>query len=397
LNFPESFSYLGCVMTDHEAKLINQMVGQADPLADAAVAAYQTASPDVRMLFEQGMRQGVHTINAVPESLRAFLADAESSLAQMHPAAIEEACEPYAWIGPLWLSMSLGPGALVHTYCDPDIAAVLMRTGNLTLQTVSRRLLETQLWLIGVIKPAGLRVGGSGYIQTLQVRLLHARVRATLLQRGWQGADPRGKAAVPIDQVQMLRTWLDFTVVSLTALERIGLGFSHEQQIRIYEVWRLVGHLLGMDAMLLAQITEHESAKQCLQVVDARLRPPDDNSRQLTHAMITAMGDRVAPVLGLPADVSTLLMTSLCRLFHGEKLSEHLGLSANWTASLLPMMADANRYRFERAVRDPSYREQLRQHTLQAFASIEAGISTATVYQAMSTSLVADRLPEVRG
>jgi len=384
-------------MTDHEAKLINRMVGQGDPLADAAVAAYQAASPEVRMLFEQGMRQGVHTIKAAPESFRAFLADAESSLALMHPAAIDQACEPYTWIGPLWLSVSLGSGALVHTYCDPDIAAVLMRTGNLTAQTVQRRLQETQFWSIGVIKPAGLRVGGAGYVHTLQVRLLHARVRATLLQQGMRGAPVTDRPGVPIDQMQMLRTLLDFTVVSLIALEKIGLGFTHEQQGRLYEVWRLVGHLLGIDAILLAQITGHEAAKHWLQVVDARLGPPDENSRQLTQAMITAMGHRTAPILGLPLDVSTLLMTSFCRLFHGEQLSDQLGLSPNWTASLLPVMVDANRYRFEQALRDPIYRMQLRQNTLQAFASIEAGISTATVYQAMSSSLAADQLPAVRG
>ncbi len=60
--------------------------------------------------------------------------------------------EPYAWIGPSWINIALGPGSLAHTYSDPGIAAVLMRTGNLVSQTVSRRLLETQLWKITIVQ-----------------------------------------------------------------------------------------------------------------------------------------------------------------------------------------------------------------------------------------------------
>lgn len=221
------------------SSLIDELRGQGDPLADAAVGDYQRANPETQSLLELGMRQGLASTGSMPDSFRRLLKDSEATASVISAEEVDLAMQPYAWVGPVWLSISLGPGSLAHTYSDPGIAAVLMRTGNQLPQTVSRRLLETQFWNISVIKPGGMAIGGPGYVHTLQVRLLHARVRATLMQGGW--VRPDGHPAVPIDQWQMLRTWLDFTVVPFEAFGRIGLGFGSEQTRQLYRVWRLIG------------------------------------------------------------------------------------------------------------------------------------------------------------
>ena len=372
---------------------LNLLKDQGDPLADTALADYQDAQPEVRALLEQGMRQGLSKINAMPQSFRQLLQDSEAAVASMALTQLDKAMEPYAWIGPTWMSIALGPGSLAHTYSDPGIAAVLMRTGNLLSQTVSRRLLETQLWKISVIRPGGLAIGGSGYVHTLQVRMLHARVRATLIQRGWQSEN--GNQAVPIDQLQMLRTWLDFTVVPLEALHRIGLDFSENQRHELYAAWRLIGQLLGIAPVFLSTVTDHAVALNLLDLVDSELPPPDSNSRVLTQAMLNAIGNRLAPVLGLPTDISVLLMSSYCRLFHGDELGDRLGVEANWTSSLIPMVTDANRFRISRIVEDPAYRAAIVEQSQNAYRQIESGLSDATAYQSMSASLVTDQLPTV--
>ncbi|UOD50057.1 oxygenase MpaB family protein [Orrella daihaiensis] len=374
-------------------ELMRELKSQADPLADKALADYQQASPAVRALLEQGMRQGVLATDGLPESFRRLLQDCEAAVLSVPSKEIDLAMQPYTWIGPTWLSIALGPGSLAHTYSDPLIAAVLMRTGNLLSQTVSRRLLETQLWKISVIKPGGMSVGRAGYINTLQVRLLHARVRATLLQRDW--SSPDGQQAVPIDQWQMLRTWLDFTVVPFEAFDRIGLTLNHEQTQRLYDAWRVVGHLLGIDPTLLSKVTDHAVALELLDVVDARLPKPDESSRVLTQAMLVALGNRLAPIFKLPVDVSMMLMESLCRLFHGDEFADRLGMQSNWTRALIPMMADANRFRMRRMAEDPAYRESIQAQSLKAFDAIEAGLPDATVYQEMAKSLTMPELPRV--
>jgi len=374
----------------HSLSLLN---GQGDPLADAALADYQHAQPEIRSLLEQGMRQGVSKVHAMPESFRQLLQDSESAVSSIAVAQIDQAMEPYAWIGPSWISIALGPGSLVHTYSDPGIAAVLMRTGNLLPQTVSRRLLETQLWKISVIRPGGLAIGGSGYVHTLQVRMLHARVRATLLQRGWQ--NEHGNQTMPIDQLQMLRTWLDFTVVPIEALHRIGFGLAENQRLELYAAWRLIGQLLGISPALLSTVTDHDKAQELLSIVDSQLQKPDQNSRVLTQAMLNAIGNRLAPVLGLPTDISVLLMSSYCRLFHGDDLADRLGIEANWTASLIPMISDANRYRFIRIAEEPDYRAAIVLQSQNAYHQIESNLTDATAYQSMSASLATAQLPTV--
>lgn len=375
-------------------RFVEKLKGQGDPLADAALADYRQARPDVQALLEQGIRHGSHNIRGLPETFKQLLQDSEAAASSFSPQKFELAMQPYRWIGPTWISITLGPGSLAHTYSDPAIAAVLMRTGNLLAQAVSRRLLETQLWKISVIKPGGLAIGSPGYVNTLQVRLLHARVRATLLQRGW--SSPDGQRAVPIDQWQMLRTWLDFTAVPFSAFERIGFGLTNEQIQRLYDAWRVVGHLLGMDADLLANVTDHDVALELLAMVDGQLHQPDDNSRVLTQAMLGAVGNRLAPVLKYPADVSVMLMGSCCRLFHGDDMADKLGVQSNWTEALLPMMADANRFRMRRIEDEPAFRQTVQQQSLKAFDAIETNLTGKTAYQVMANGLSAPELPRLR-
>lgn len=372
---------------------IEKLRGQGDPLADAALSDYQDARPEVRALLEEGMRLGSANVGGLPDSFKALLQDCEAVVAALSDTEFELAMQPYTWIGPTWISIALGPGSLAHTYSDPAIAAVLMRTGNLISDTVSRRLLETQLWKVGVIKPRGMAIGGSGYVHTIQVRLLHARVRATLLQRGW--TSPDGRVAMPIDQRQMLRTWLDFTVVPFEAFKRIGFDLSDDQIKRLYQAWRVVGHLLGIEPAVLSKVVDHATALELIDLIDRQIPAPDAHSRALTHAMLDAIGHRLAPVLGLSAEVSVMLMGAICRLFHGDNLADKLGVQNNWTDPLLSVMIDANRFRFERVARDSGYRHMMQQQTLEAFSAIEAGLPDQTAYQAMARSLATQDLPSL--
>jgi hypothetical protein len=375
------------------SKKLNSLIGHGDPLADAVWVDYQKSTPEVRALLEKGMRHGSSGIYGMPQSFQALLEDSEATLTLMDRPEFERALEYYAWLGPLWHSISLGPGSLVHTYSDPAIAAVLMKTGNLLDQTVARRLLETQIWNVSVIKPHGLSLGGSGYVHTLQVRMLHAQVRSSLLRRGWR--HPHSPQAVPIDQLQMIRTWLDFTVVPFNSLDSMGLPASREQRQALYCLWRLIGRLLGIEPDLMAQISDHTVAQEMLKLVDGQLLLADDNSRILTKATLNAMGVRLAPLLAIPADVSVLLMNSMCRLFHGDAHAQRLGVDENWTSALLPMMADANRFRLRRLEEDYEYRVTSVSNSLQTYESIEKGLSNLTAYQAMSSGITLNDLPRI--
>lgn len=358
-------------------ELMMRLALQADPAADQVVQDLQDASTTTRSMLLDGMKQGVATIPHAPASFRTMLMDAELAVSEVSSQTLATAREPYLTMGPLWTSVSLGPGSLAHTYADPDVAAVLMRTGNLTEQTAARRLLETQIWNISAWREGGLSVGGLGYVQTLQVRLLHARVRSSLLSQGWL----QHHGSVPINQCQMIRTWLDFTFVAWQALQKMGFEWQDDHVRPIYSMWRLIGRLLGIDPDVLSGIQDHGNAQKLLQQIDAGSELPSDDSRSLTRAMLNALGTRLAPAWGMPPEVSILFAESMCRLFHGDELADQMGLKPNWTGSLLPIYADANRLRVMRAASDQDFRLQLFAQSQKAFDVIRNSLQGDAAFE----------------
>jgi hypothetical protein len=360
-----------------------------DELADAVVNDFQRVSPEERALLTRGMIHGSWDIPDAPSSFRQFIADAEAAIEAHSRETILQASETYLAIGSTWLTISLGPGALVHTYSDPAIAAVLTKTGNLLGELTARRLLETQLWNIQVVRPDGLSRGGSGYVQTLQVRLMHAKVRA-LLKR-----NPEFEGSTAIDQRQMMRTWFDFTLVSFAALEKAGFVFSPQQVTAVYDMWRLIGRLLGIAPQLLSGIKDADTAASFLREIDLGSGPPDENSRRLTRAMLDVIGVRLGSIFGLPGDVSRLLADSLCRLFHGEDLSSQLGIPENWTTALVPLFQQANRGRMCEAATDPAKRKMMIEEAQSAFSAIETAMSDRASFRKTVEILAGGAVPQV--
>lgn len=351
------------------------LVSQGDQLADAVVNDFLHLSPEERGLLNRGLINGSQSIPNAPESFRLFLANAEKSVRQFSDDAIKRNTAPYLIIGPAWMSISLGPGALVHTYLDPGIAKVLVRTKNLLGTLAARRLLETQFWTIQVSRPGGLAVGGAGYIATLQVRLMHARVRASL------HGSSEFESKTPIDQRELVRTWLDFTVVSFRSLEKVGFIFSPKVMQKIYEIWQLIGQLLGINHKIIATVIDSASATSLLKIIDDLSGSPDENSRILTHVMLDVIGVRLSGIFQMPPGIGRLLADSFCSLFHGSEVAQKLGIEKNWTEALLPLFYQSNQFRLLQCDIDRAFKSKIESETLEAFKSIEKIIQNPAEFQ----------------
>src|SRR5260221_4732595 len=130
--------------------------------------------------------------------------------------------------------ISLSAGALIGVDESPSIAAVLTATGRL-VDGADRRIRETGKWVATAMLPGSLRVGQSGYVATLQVRMLHANMRRLVRARGFD----ESAYGTPINQVDLARTWMDFTVTSLQAEESMGYGLHTSQTGTPYPSWWL--------------------------------------------------------------------------------------------------------------------------------------------------------------
>jgi hypothetical protein len=297
-----------------------------DPLADAVIIELDELGNSARAALQRGLAEGRASVPDAPPAVDALLAHAETM--------------------PAWVAADLLDEG-DRTSRSPSIARLLVGTGRLTA-TAPRRLAETGLWNASVVLPGGLRHGAPGYVQTVQVRLLHARVRASATAHGWDAE----RWGVPINQADVARTWLDFTVVPFTFLEGIGYRLTDQEQSRLYRYWWYVGHLLGLDEEFFLGIEDHQQAGELLDLLDSTSGAPDENSRALVGALFDAATTNLAAVPQSPLDAAGWrdLLNALAGRYHGEAAAG-LGIAESPVTPVLPLLAageaKARRYQLQ--------------------------------------------------
>ena len=131
---------------------------------------------------------------------------------------------------------------------------------------------------------------------------------------------------VPINQIDLARTLLDFTYVPITAMHRLGVGFTADERDDVYHLFRHVGHLLGLDPDL--HFDNHEQATRLVELLAEVSGTADEASRALVEALLQAYDELLSPVLHTPAPVTHQLVLALARVFHGRTVGATVGLPA---------------------------------------------------------------------
>jgi len=227
----------------------------------------------------------------------------------------------------------LGFRSLVYGYAAPAGNKPLIFSGRL-IEDTPRRLAETGRFVGAVGSERGMRPGGEGFEITLKVRLMHARVRA-LASR-----DPRWRIdrwAVPINQHDMLATLLLFSTVYLQGLERLGLRFTPAEWSDYLHLWRWVGCVIGVEAMLLP--ISVDEALEMGEFIRATQGPPDDDARALVGALLTPP----ASLTGVYADPSRRatrrqLAESVCRGLIDPQTADGLELARHPAADVVDVV-----------------------------------------------------------
>lgn len=364
--------------SEDELKLMLDMANDADPISDSVISEQMSSEKGSRSDIRTGVKEGLASLSDPAPALKAFLEDSEQLPDWVNQDTLVKGAENYLTVNALWQSVSLGPGSLTHTYCSPTIAKVLTQTTNITDMAV-RRILETALWKQYVLVPNGLKPGNKGYIHTLEVRLLHSRVRVGLLKKGWD-TDTLGQ---PINQLDMMRTWLDFTYIPFMALEKFGITYSDEELSDVYHLWQLIAKLLGIPEKYFRLVQDKASAQKMLAMLDLVSNEPNEDSKLLTEKMLLALGHILSPFIGLPPEVTIDLMHSFCRVIHGDELADQLGVTQNATMAMIPVFTAANAYEKQFLDNSAEYRQQKIQETLATFDMIADDIEAGgqTTYQ----------------
>jgi ER-bound oxygenase mpaB/B'/Rubber oxygenase, catalytic domain len=154
-----------------------RMLAVGDPLADTVIGK------EGRRILNAGLADGLEGLTERPPAITALLQQLETMPAWVDPDMLGRGEVAALSVSPLWYELCAIGSALVHTYASPAIARLLTQTGRLT-SAAPRRLAETVMWARQATTPGGLLRGAPGYQATVQVRLLHARIRSSALRHG---------------------------------------------------------------------------------------------------------------------------------------------------------------------------------------------------------------------
>jgi hypothetical protein len=294
---------------------------RGDPLADEAVTALDGTRDGwslLQTLSPTDLRAGGSA--AAPEAVRALFAEAERVPVWVDWDLARRGGQLLLRAGPLG-GLVLGLKSLVLAYASPGGNKPLVFTGRL-VERAAVRLNETARFVAATIADDGLRPGAPGFQITLRVRLIHARVRKMILASGRWDESAWG---VPLNQHDEAGTLLLFSLAVIDGLRRLGMRVDPEDAAAYMHLWRWSGHLLGIDADLLA-LSEAE-ARPLADMIAATQGPPDEDSRALTHALLVA-GPAARGGEGIP-----WLSARLCRTLVGEGLADALGVPSTDGAS----------------------------------------------------------------
>jgi hypothetical protein len=228
---------------------LDSMRQAGDPLADAVIGDYIGAGeiPELNALLGR-LHANLADPAGFPPRLAAYLDESSRLPSWADPARIERAQRMFTLHGPLFGVVMLFKSLPILYAGGKGGAQVLAMTGQLG-NHYRRRASETLRFILDVMEPGGLGPGGKGIRTAQKVRLMHAAIRAyASAAEGWKGRlQAWGR---PINQEELAGTLLAFSTVTLDGAKALGLGISAKDADAYLHVWKVIGHILGIDPRL---------------------------------------------------------------------------------------------------------------------------------------------------
>ncbi len=243
------------------AEVLDELKTKADPEADRIAEAYQDRYPDfdLRGLIRQ-VRADMYDPAAAP-GVAARLPRPVLGPALRRADKLALGQQVFARYG-LEIAAGLYFGSFPAGYAMEPFAEALARTSDLATGSLNRRVAETGQMMIdvmGVEEPDTLQPGTRGYASCQGVRLMHALVRALILDQDERAraGDPDAtewdfdRLGMPLSQEAMLATILGFTYVGWLALDRFGITLDKAERDAHAYAWSVVAGLLGVEEQYL--------------------------------------------------------------------------------------------------------------------------------------------------
>ncbi|MDF1628758.1 MAG: oxygenase MpaB family protein [Alcanivoracaceae bacterium] len=300
---------------------IRRSMLSGDPRADAVVAMYKRlAAGQGRQLLDQALENGLHTLTDPPAELVALFEQVDHEPIWLDRDKLNLACDVSRRVG-LSGELVLRNLSLMGGYLGAAAAKPLVFTGQLDRRTPGR-LVETSKFWLDVTTRGGLERDAEGFKSAVRVRVMHAQVRAMLLEsEKWDMAWGH-----PLNQWDSMATILEFSVILLSGLRSIGFIFSKREREAVVHQWRYIGYLMGVEERILP--TCEDDAMRALYQIVATICDSDEDSKllgqSLANASLQFADDRwISQQL---AKVESTLRTGYTRYVLGDEAGDTLGL-----------------------------------------------------------------------
>ncbi len=252
---------------------------QGDLAMDALVDWMFAYGPrEARALFDKALNEGWGSIPDCPEPLRQFFKTVDNPPAWADFKLMEDGARFIHGTG-LAAPYVLRDLALMGGYLLSGFNQALVMTGALNKGT-SQRVAETGKWWMDCTEIGGLRRFGAGFKSTLHVRMVHSLVRRNL---GGKEEWDSGQWGLPLSQVDMVATYLGFSVVMLGGLRKLGIPVTPHESKAVMHLWSYACWLMGVDYRWLA-FTESRGVV-LLQHTLMTQSKPDWTTRELAQAL----------------------------------------------------------------------------------------------------------------
>jgi hypothetical protein len=172
--------------------------------------------------------------------------------------------------------------SLMGGYESAAINKPLIYTGALKAGP-AKRLSETLAFWVDVTGDGAMKPQAIGFNAAVKVRIIHA------MARHYTGKSPDwsdNQWGIPVNEGDMVATYLGFSLVFLEGLQMQGFRPSEEEVNGIFHLWKYIGHVLGIDHRLLPD--NEEQAIRTLYIWTMTQPPADSDTLALAHALVYA-------------------------------------------------------------------------------------------------------------
>ncbi|MBI1222898.1 MAG: DUF2236 domain-containing protein [Bacteroidetes bacterium] len=260
-------------------KLMDEMRARSDQMADHVLAMMLKTGDTNQFQLLMGMEINE---DPIPEKMISELQNYCLQLQQLpswaEPKKIDLA-EDFFQEYQAYVYSALLFASLPFCYAAADGAKVLYQSNRMQDNT-GKRLSETGQFIMDVSEKGAFSPKGKGFKSIIKVRLIHAAVSHRLKESGnWNK-----EWGTPVNMEDRAGTNLAFSLVTLKAIERMGVRLDKKTKDAVIHKWNIISWLGGLDEKLLAY--DYEEALLLEKQIIRRLFSISEEGSQLTRSLL---------------------------------------------------------------------------------------------------------------